>query len=344
MNFIDNFTVVETTDFWWLRWIKVLRLSTARCVKQSSTQKHQDVMASGTSKLFIKTENWLNFYVYSTPIGWTFLASPRCDGHAGAKWSVMERPSSFQGIPKNILTALDSSFQDRCWHHFSAGNPSTIILFHSASKHGIPSLRSPKHMHQQKMMPMMRPKTNSMTPSRKPLTASHITTSYLLGGWFQCAIMGDSRWWLAHMMNTINETPLILFCVANRLVIKNTYFDRKRIHKATWKDPGSGYENEIDYIWASSHWSSTIRDVNAWLGVDINCDHHLLLAECQPHLKCLPLYPQCPCPFNVRRLAETCRDKSSGVVVATSETVLSKREPKPNRQPTGMTLFFWIGQ
>lgn len=55
----------------------------------------------------------------------------------------------------------------------------------------------------------------------------------------------------AHSLHTVandNGSKLIDFAVGKSLVIKNTMFRRKNIHKFTWVFSDERYKNQIDHI------------------------------------------------------------------------------------------------
>ena len=53
-----------------------------------------------------------------------------------------------------------------------------------------------------------------------------------------------------HGVGEMNEAgrDLLSFCAWNELVITNTYFEKKKIHKFTWQHPGNKKWHCIDYI------------------------------------------------------------------------------------------------
>lgn len=51
------------------------------------------------------------------------------------------------------------------------------------------------------------------------------------------------------MHTTINENgQLVVDFLKQKNIIKSTYFQRKEIHKGTWRAPNSEYTNQIDHV------------------------------------------------------------------------------------------------
>ena len=53
----------------------------------------------------------------------------------------------------------------------------------------------------------------------------------------------------------------------------------------TWTSPDSQYQNQIDYIFCSQRWRSSIKSAKTRLGVDYGSDHELLFAKLRTKLK-----------------------------------------------------------
>jgi hypothetical protein len=62
--------------------------------------------------------------------------------------------------------------------------------------------------------------------------------------------------------------------VANNFIIKNTCFNHKRMHKGTWKIPGSEPTNQTDHVLLSRKHGSSILDVISVRGPNCDSDHH----------------------------------------------------------------------
>ena len=72
---------------------------------------------------------------------------------------------------------------------------------------------------------------------------------------------------------------LIEFCQENTLVIANTVFQqhKTRLYKCTL--PDGQRQNQINYIFCSQRWRSSIQSAKTRLGADYGLDHELLLAN-----------------------------------------------------------------
>lgn len=71
----------------------------------------------------------------------------------------------------------------------------------------------------------------------------------------------------------------------NNLVIGNTIFPYKDIHKLTWKPPDGRKTNQMDYITINGKWRRSLRDVRVYRGADINSDHYLVVNKVKPQLR-----------------------------------------------------------
>ena len=77
---------------------------------------------------------------------------------------------------------------------------------------------------------------------------------------------------------------LIEFCQENALVIANTLFQQHR-RLYTWTSPDGQHQNQIDYIFCSQRWRSSIQPAKTRLGADCGSDHELLIAKFRLKLK-----------------------------------------------------------
>jgi len=50
-------------------------------------------------------------------------------------------------------------------------------------------------------------------------------------------------------------------CVTSDLVIGGSYFQHRRIHKATWVSPDLQTENQIDHMCVGNRFQRTLQDV-----------------------------------------------------------------------------------
>ena len=72
---------------------------------------------------------------------------------------------------------------------------------------------------------------------------------------------------------------LIEFYQDNALVIANTLFQQHKRRLCTWTSPNSQHRNQIDYIFCSQRWRSSIQLTKTRLGADCGSDHELLIAK-----------------------------------------------------------------
>ena len=61
---------------------------------------------------------------------------------------------------------------------------------------------------------------------------------------------------------------LIVFCQESALVIANTLFQQHMRRLYTWTSPDGQYQNQIDYIFCSQRWRSSIQTAKTRPGVD----------------------------------------------------------------------------
>ena len=75
------------------------------------------------------------------------------------------------------------------------------------------------------------------------------------------------------------------FCLANGLVIGDTFFQHRDIHKTTWVSPCGRYRNQIDHMAISKRHRNSLMDVCVKRGADIGSDHQLSIAKVKFKLK-----------------------------------------------------------
>ena len=80
---------------------------------------------------------------------------------------------------------------------------------------------------------------------------------------------------------TDNGTRLLSFCAANQLVVRNTFFQQKRIHLATWVGPRDELANQIDHIIIRRADAKLVSNCRVMRGTMLETDHKLLRAECK---------------------------------------------------------------
>ena len=82
---------------------------------------------------------------------------------------------------------------------------------------------------------------------------------------------------------------LVDFCLNNNCVIGGTIFERRYIHKLTWKSPDGRTSNQIDHIIINGKWCRSLQDVRVCRGTDIYSDYYLVTARIQlKHQKVVP--------------------------------------------------------
>ena len=69
---------------------------------------------------------------------------------------------------------------------------------------------------------------------------------------------------------------LTKFCQENTLVIANTLFQQNKRRLYTWTSPDGQHQNQIDYIFCSQRWRSSIQSIKTRLGADCGSDHELI--------------------------------------------------------------------
>ena len=75
------------------------------------------------------------------------------------------------------------------------------------------------------------------------------------------------------------------FCQENALVIANTLFQQHKRRLYTWTSPDGQHQNQIDYIFCSQRWRSSIQPAKTRPGADCGSDHEFLIAKFRHKLK-----------------------------------------------------------
>ena len=78
---------------------------------------------------------------------------------------------------------------------------------------------------------------------------------------------------------------LIEFCQKNALVIANTLFQQNKRRLYTWTSPDGQHQNQIDYIFCSQRWRSSIKSAKTRPGAYCGSDHELLIVKFRLKLK-----------------------------------------------------------
>ena len=76
-----------------------------------------------------------------------------------------------------------------------------------------------------------------------------------------------------------NGVRLINFCILNDLIVTNTFFQHREIHKYTREVKSRGEKSIIDYVLINRSNRKEVIDVRVRRGAEIYSDHYLLKAE-----------------------------------------------------------------
>ena len=82
-----------------------------------------------------------------------------------------------------------------------------------------------------------------------------------------------------------NGKRLLQLCAENELVVANTCFQHKDIHKFTWECRGKNQRSIIDYFLVRKDMKKQLRDVKVVRGTEIGSDHYLMLMVIKLELK-----------------------------------------------------------
>lgn len=74
----------------------------------------------------------------------------------------------------------------------------------------------------------------------------------------------------------------------NELMITDTLFPHKTIHKATWTSPDGVTRNQIDHILVSRKFRNSVKDTRVFRSADIGSDHFLVCMEVKLRLRTNP--------------------------------------------------------
>ena len=78
---------------------------------------------------------------------------------------------------------------------------------------------------------------------------------------------------------------LLEFCQENTLVIANTLFQQHKRRLYTWTSPDDQHRKQIDYVFCSQRWRSSIQSAKPRREADCGSDHELLIAKFRLKLK-----------------------------------------------------------
>jgi hypothetical protein len=77
---------------------------------------------------------------------------------------------------------------------------------------------------------------------------------------------------------------IVNFDTSKNLVVKNTMFPHRKIHKHTWTSPEGNTHNQIDHILIDRRRHSSVLDVRSFRGTDCDTDHYLVVAKVRQRL------------------------------------------------------------
>jgi len=87
-----------------------------------------------------------------------------------------------------------------------------------------------------------------------------------------------------HEESNENGYKLVQFVATTDMIIGGTIFTHKNTHKTTWRSPDGTTMNQIDRVLIKKKHSSNLRDVRGKQGVNIDSDHHLVMAKVQARI------------------------------------------------------------
>lgn len=81
------------------------------------------------------------------------------------------------------------------------------------------------------------------------------------------------------MTRNNNGTRVIDFCIENNLLVMNTFYRHKDVHKYTREVKSRNERSIIDYVIASRNLRQAIQNVRVRRGPEINSDHYMVIAR-----------------------------------------------------------------
>jgi endonuclease/exonuclease/phosphatase family metal-dependent hydrolase len=82
-----------------------------------------------------------------------------------------------------------------------------------------------------------------------------------------------------HNITNNNGIRLVNFAASKNLFVGSTKFERKDLHKATWKAPNGQYETQIDHVLIDKRHLSSLLNVRTYRSANIDSDHYLVASQ-----------------------------------------------------------------
>jgi hypothetical protein len=83
----------------------------------------------------------------------------------------------------------------------------------------------------------------------------------------------------SHEISNDTGVRVVNFATSKNLVVKNTMFPHRNIHKCTWIFPYGKTHNQTDHILIDRRRHSSILDVRSLRGIDCDSDHYLVVVN-----------------------------------------------------------------
>jgi hypothetical protein len=87
-----------------------------------------------------------------------------------------------------------------------------------------------------------------------------------------------------HEISNDNGVRAVNFATSKNLVVKNTMFPHRKIHKYTWTSPEGNTHDQIDHVLTDRRQHSSILDVRSFRGAHCDTDHNLVVAKVRERL------------------------------------------------------------
>ena len=86
-------------------------------------------------------------------------------------------------------------------------------------------------------------------------------------------------------MQNGNGERLVEWCAFNNMIIGETLFPDRNIHKLTWTSPNGRDQNQIDHLLVNSAWHRSLLDIRVRRGADASSNHHLMTVKVRLKLR-----------------------------------------------------------